>query len=157
VVDPAWVISDQTPETPELGENADLCTGHPTRIDGYLVTRNWSNVAARAGERPCVPAPPGPMFGAFADPIAVKDGGTATAKVTYYATGPMPAFRVAAFAADPKLHATLDVTTGNDGDLATLTVKADPSWVEIPGQNVVFLYATTKDYSTRRAVIVHAE
>ncbi len=48
----AFVIDEQTDATPELGENADLCAGHPTKIDGHMITRNWSNVAG-----PSVPIP----------------------------------------------------------------------------------------------------
>src|SRR5262249_48364596 len=79
----AWVITAQTATTPELGENADLCTGHPTRVEAHMVTRNWSNVAAAKGDRPCVPAPAGPMFGAVpeASSVSVNPGSSVTAKV----------------------------------------------------------------------------
>jgi hypothetical protein len=49
---PARRIDVQSPATPELGENADLCAGHPTVFEGHMITRNGSNVAAKAGLRP---------------------------------------------------------------------------------------------------------
>lgn len=155
---PAWVITEQTATTPELGENADLCTGHPTKIDGHMVTRNWSNVAAGKGERPCVPAPAGPMFGAFATAdVKLAPGGSATTTLHAYATGPMGAFSIRAYPMVKALHATLDRSTASDGDTLTLTITADASYVDVPGQNMVMLLASTKDYATRRYVVVHAK
>ncbi len=59
-----WFITDATLDTLYSGgEIGDLCDGHPTRVDGHYVTELWSNSAASADQRPCVPAPPGPMYG----------------------------------------------------------------------------------------------
>ncbi len=151
---PAWVIRTQTDETPEPGENADLCTGHPTRVDGRLVTRNWSNVAAKKGERPCVPAPAGPMFGAFADPMIVAPDTSVTTKVKVYASSDLPDFKVAARPYDPNLSATLNRSVANDGDELELTVTANSRYTATPGSNIVALYAGTSDYTTRHAVII---
>lgn len=155
---PAWVIRRQTPSTPELGENADLCTGHPMVVEGHMVTRNYSNVAAAKGERPCVPAPAGPMFGAFGDPgeVTIKPGTTLTTKVVAYAAADMPAFKLKAFTNNPDLKAALGASTANEGDELTLTITATGNYFENEGQNLVFLYAQSKDYLTRRAIIVHA-
>jgi hypothetical protein len=154
---PAWRIDQQTLATPELGENADLCTGHPTKIEGHEVTRNYSNVAAMAGQRPCVPAPDGPMFGAFADPpeITVQPGASATVKVRLYSTAPMAPFKLRALPRSKDLTATLDVSSGQNGSVATLTLAASASWIETPGANLVDLYAIISGYQTRRNLIVH--
>jgi hypothetical protein len=156
---PAWVITEQTPANPELGENADLCTGHPTKIDGHMVTRNWSNVAAAKGERPCVPAPPGPMFGAFATSDVVVTPGGASVKTTLhaYTTNQMGSFTLRAIALDPALRATLDKSTVADGDEVTLTITADKGYAGATGQNTVMIYALTKDYATRRHVVVRTK
>lgn len=155
---PAWRIDMQTLLTPELGENADLCAGQPTKVEGHQITRNWSNVAAKAGERPCVPAPDGPMFGLFADPgdLAIKPGETKTLTLHAYAASTYPAFAVGVYAADPELTATIDKEKARDGDDVTLTVTATASFVEYPGQNLVFLYGQGSDYLTKRHLIVHA-
>lgn len=156
---PAWRLDTQSASAPFPGENADLCVGHPTKIDGHMITRNWSNVAVTKGERPCVPAPPGPMFGAFADPpeITLAPGTSTKVTVRLYATAAMPAFQIMPFPTSKDLSAKLDAKTGNDGDVLTLTVSASSSYVEVPGENVVELYAETNDYNTRRGLIVHAK
>jgi hypothetical protein len=156
---PAWVILKQTPETPELGENADLCTGHPTRIEGHLVTRNYSNVAAKAGERPCVPAPAGPMFGAFTSPgeVSVPAGGSVTVPLYLYADGPLGAFDVEVLGLDPKLTASIDQSSGQDGDTLSLTIQASATYAEIPGQNLVRIASVSAGYPTYRFVIVHRQ
>jgi len=156
---PAWRIDVQSPATPELGENADLCAGHPTVVEGHMITRNWSNVAAKAQERPCVPAPPGPMFGLFADTaeVTLTPGKTSTVKIHAYASGAFPSFKVGAIAYDPALTATLSAKTASDGDELTLTMNPSAQFVEQVGANIVFLYAQSSDYSTKRHVIVHAK
>lgn len=156
---PAWRIDVQSLATPQQGENADLCTGHPTRVDGFTVTRNWSNVAAKAGKRPCVPAPPGPMFGIYAEPgeLTLTPGKVTSVKVRAYATSALAPFAVAAFSSDPNLKASLDTKKAADGDELTLTLTPAADWVEVEGQNVVFLFAQVDTYNTKRHLIVHAK
>ena len=98
------------------------------------------------------------MFGAFADAPSLKiaPGETKTMKVRAYTTGPMSQFSLRVYASDPKLVARLDRSSARDGDELTLTVKAPADWVELGGQNLVTLLAATKEYSTRRHLIVHA-
>ena len=154
---PAWVNLQQTPAAPQLGESADFCLGTPFQIDGYTVTRNYSNVAAMAGERPCVPAPPGPMFGAFTSPdsVALAPGASTTIPVYLYATGPLPQFQVAVQPFAPALHATLDKASGVAGDVLSLTISADANYVEMPGQNLIEVASISNGYPTYRFVIVH--
>jgi hypothetical protein len=155
----AWVITMQTDTTPELGENADLCTGNPTRMAGHMVTRNWSNVAAAKGDRPCVPAPPGPMFGAVPEKpsVSVKPGSSVTLSVHLYASGAFGSFQILTYPLAQGLTAKLDRKQGHDGDDATLTVTADATYTEVEGQNLVEIYAVSADYTTRRSLIVHAQ
>ena len=154
---PAWLINTQSPTTPELGENADLCTGHPTKIQGHEVTRNYSNVAAMAGTRPCVPAPAGPMFGVFADPgeVTITPGTQTTVTVRFYSTAPLAAFPISAVARSADLTVALSRTTGKNGDTATLTITAAAGYVEYPGANLVDLRAISSGYQTRHNLIVH--
>ena len=156
---PAWRIDVQSPATPELGENADLCAGHPTVVEGHMITRNWSNVAAKAGERPCVPAPPGPMFGLFPDSaeVTLTPGKSSTLKIHAYASGAIAPFKVGVFPGDPTLTASLSAKTANDGDELTLTINPSAQFVEQLGSNLVYLYAQSSDYSTKRHVIVHSK
>jgi len=154
---PTWLILQQTPETPELGENADLCTGNPMRVEGHMVTRNWSNVAAAKGDPPCVPAPANAVFGAFPEKneISLAPGASATMKVHLYTSG--TPFKVTAYPAVPDLTVKQDKSSGADGDVITLTITASKSYAEIEGQNIILLFSSSQDYSTRRAIIVHAK
>jgi hypothetical protein len=156
---PAYRIDTQSLATPQAGENADLCAGQPTTVDGHLVTRNWSNAAAKAGQRPCVPAPPGPMFGAFAEPgeVTISPGGTAKIRVRLYSSAPMAPFKLSAYPLDPELTATLSGTSGANGGVLTLTLAASAGFVEQPGSNLVELYAFAPDYTTKGHLIVHAK
>jgi hypothetical protein len=158
VAHPTWLILAQTAETPEPGENADLCTGNPVRVDGHMITRNYSNAAAAHGARVCVPAPAGPDFGGFVDPdeITVKPGEQRTVDVLLYANGPMPAFTFTAYAASRDLTVTQDKKTGTDGDVVKVTIAAAPTYIEQRGQNLVLLFASAQGYASRRALIVHA-
>lgn len=152
---PAWVILNQTPSTPRPGENADLCTGQPMKADGHTVTRNYSNVAAKAGARPCVPAPAGPMFGVYASPTEVKlaPGTSMQIPIYAYADGPMPAFGVAAYSGVASLTATLDAKTASAGDTLVLTIAASSAFTGAPGENIVYLYATSNGYGVIRQLI----
>ena len=154
---PAWVILEQSAETPEMGENADLCTANPTRVEGHLITRNYSNAAVAKGERACVPAPPGPEFGAFVDPdeITLAPGTSGRYALHLYASGPMADFTVNAYAINRELTVKQDRKTGNDGDVITLTIAMSTGYVEAIGTNLVYLYASAAGYTSRRAVIVH--
>jgi hypothetical protein len=72
------------------GEIGDLCEGMPLHIDGHVVTALYSNTAAAAFQRPCVPAPAGPMFAAASDVhlVAIRPGGTSTATIRIVASDP---------------------------------------------------------------------
>ena len=124
-----------------------------------MITRNWSNAAAKAGERPCVPAPPGPMFGMFPDTaeVTLTPGKSSTVKIHAYASGAIAPFKVGVWSADPALTASLSAKTASDGDELTLTINPSSSFVEQLGANIVYLYAQSSDYSTKRHVIVHAQ
>lgn len=152
---PAWVIMNQTPSTPQPGENADLCTGQPMKADGHMVTRNYSNVAAKAGARPCVPAPAGPMFGIYANPTEVKLApGTAIEVPVYaYADGPLPAFNVSAYASTPSLTVTLGTKTAAAGDTLTLKIAASSAFTGAEGENIVTLYASSNGYGVTRQLL----
>jgi hypothetical protein len=156
---PAYVIQEQSLLTPEPGENADLCTGHPTRVDGHMVTRNWSNVAAKNGDRPCAPATPGPGFGVYADPgeIAIAPGETVTVKVRAWSGAPMPRFKVIAYAASDDLTAKLGGTSAENGDELTMTLTASASFAADPAANLVYLVAADGDYTTRASLIVRGK
>lgn len=122
-----------------------------------MITRNWSNVAAKKGARPCVPAPAGPAFGAFADPgeIHLSPGATKTVKVRAWSSEPIKPFALIANSADPSVTATLSGSSAKNGDELTLTLKASPTRKEEVGSNLVMVYAIIDDYSVRHSLIVH--
>jgi hypothetical protein len=154
---PAWVNLTQSDTTPVPGESADLCTGQPMKIDGHEVTRNYSNLAAMNGERPCVPAPTGPMFGVFPDApeLLVASGGSATITLHLYATAPMPPFTVAAYPESTQLTAKLSKQVGQNGDTITLTLTAGSGW-SATEPNLVDIYGVISGYQTRRSLIARS-
>ncbi len=76
---PAWMIPyDPTKPylTPLGGEISDLCTVNYEPLDGYQINPMYSNSAAIAGQRPCVPAAAGPLYSATPHPpeLALGEG-----------------------------------------------------------------------------------
>jgi hypothetical protein len=143
---PAYRQDD--PAAGQMGENADLCTGFPLRIENHTVTANWSIKAAKADERPCVPASPGPMFGVAAPSTtpSLAKGASIDLPVTLYSNAPMGAFEVFGYAETEAVTATLSKKSGENGDEVTLHVKANAA---APSGDVrVYLYAQTADYHT---------
>ncbi len=153
---PTWVITSQTPSTPQPGENADLCGGHPMKVEGHMVTLNYSNAAAKAGARPCVPAPAGPMFGIYASPteVTVPPGTSIEIPVYVYADGPLAPFSVTAYASTTALTVTLGGKTAKAGDTLTLKIAASAAFTGAPGENIVSLYANSANYGVTRQLIV---
>jgi hypothetical protein len=67
---PAWQLTYDPAQpwiAPFGGEIGDLCEGMPLHIENHVVTALYSNAAAAAFQRTCVPAPPGPMFAAASE------------------------------------------------------------------------------------------
>lgn len=156
---PAWVNTAPSAEAPIPGENADLCTSHPTRAEGHLVTRNYSNVAAKAGKRPCVPAPAGPSFGVYAaaSEFVVAPGQSLTVPVYAYADGPLPAFDVLTRSGDPSLRVSLTKTKAAAGDSFELTIRASADFDDSLGANYVELAARSDGYTVRRGIAIRAK
>ncbi len=89
---PAW--STQEPSISTGAEIADACPGGVAVVDSYRLSRYYSNTAAHTGQRPCVPAPPGPNCGLWAaDPaLTVPRGGMATTTLSmFFSEQPDPA------------------------------------------------------------------
>ncbi|MDB4996089.1 MAG: hemagglutinin protein, partial [Myxococcaceae bacterium] len=152
---PAYRQDD--PTKGQVGENADLCTGFPLVVEGHTVTANWSLKAAKADERPCVPAPPGPMFGlAPASPsVTMAAGASKDVDVTAYSNAPMPAFAVLAYAETLDVTPKLSAKNGSNGDVMVvhLTTPANAS----SGDVRVVLYAASADYHTSSSLLVHVK
>jgi hypothetical protein len=136
------------------GEVGDLCEKDSDAMlraadVGYVVQREWSNMAAAADHQPCLPAPAGDVFFISApvvdDPIAVPIGNqtlttlgvrlavgeSKTIHIELFSDGPTSgAWTVSAvdaamvFGGTPALSFTWDHTTGKTGDTLHLTVKA---------------------------------
>lgn len=94
-------------------------------IEGNEVTRLWSNAAAAADARPCVPAPPGPAFGAVPTPMALSlaPGQAGSASALVYTTGPLPPLTLVAYAFGEVDVTPASGTVGN-GDTVALTIAA---------------------------------
>lgn len=133
------------------GEVADMCTTTDTvyfKPDdlAFTVQRSWSNAAASAGHDPCVPAPPGPYFGAApvlgdtlkgryygevfsTTGVKAAVGASATIPVELFSDAPTDdAFSVkAASFGGANLDFAWDSQSGKNGDTLQLTVtrKAD--------------------------------
>ncbi len=124
-----------------------------------MVTRNYSNLAAKAGARPCVPAPAGPMFGIYANPTEVKlaPGKSIEVPVYAYAEGPLPAFTVTTYASTPALTVTLGAKNAAAGDTLTLKIAASSAFTGAPGENIVSLYAASSGYGVTRQLLVQRQ
>jgi hypothetical protein len=135
------------------GEVGDLCLDHPITEDGHIVTALYSDDAARQEKRACVPAPPGPNFGATPSPQTAvgASGSTVTVQVTVFSEGPMPApldvtvltFTPIAVAGAP--------SQAKNGDVFTLSIRLS----EPPGPDSFYLRLSSSDgYSTLVPVLL---
>ncbi|HEY8077037.1 MAG TPA: hypothetical protein VIF62_23080 [Labilithrix sp.] len=143
----AWEIFQQRED-----EDGDLCEFYddayaPDAQLGVAVQLLWSNASARAGHNPCVPAPSVPYFNVtalaqdfvdvtgpggakhHAKGFQIPVGGEKTFAIGFYSDAQTEDWNVAAVEGNgfdsPSQHltATLDVTKGNDGTKANVTVK----------------------------------
>lgn len=138
------------------GENADLCTGFPLKIEGHTVTANYSNAAAKADQRPCVPAAPGPMFGIApaTTNLTIARGTTVDLAATFYSNGPMSeSLTLGAFVFDSHVTVTADTARGINGDKITLHFKAD-SQAGANGPTTAILSASINDYHTNTQIAI---
>ncbi len=141
-------------------ENGDMCeifAESPLKLtsgdlSGYFVQRQWSNVSAKAGHNPCVPAPSDPYFNVAAldlqkiifnfggQSIASKGakipvGGTGTVTLGFYSDAATPAWNLKSFegslfslssTGQPTTHdldVTIDKTSGQNGEKSVATIK----------------------------------
>ena len=147
----AWAISDaNNPWAGGGGEVADLCEGQSALIDGFDVTRVWSNTAASQNKAdPCIPAPPTPFFDTAvatskAEPVApVK---SITLNVEGFSSAPVSAWGIQAVvvpavsAFDPK--PVLSADSIENGGTATLTMQR-PAIAASQTFATVLLYSTS--------------
>ncbi len=130
------------------GEIGDMCAQFPTSFYvptdfKYVVQRNWSNAAAKAGHDPCVPAPPSPAYfntmPVFADSIATHNattkgidvpvGQSKTLELDLFSDNGEPgpwtvSAQVIARNGTAPVTLTFDQTTGQNGDKLNLTVQS---------------------------------
>jgi hypothetical protein len=119
-------------------------------VDGFMVTRTWSNAAAERNADPCVPPIGTPYFVAVPDlgdmvriegpagptttGVRLAVGEAKTIVVRLSSTGPTPDWTVYAVALPalpsvdggapaPTLDLSWDRQTGNDGDVLHLTIR----------------------------------
>ena len=153
-----WLLSASDSSDPFGGEIGDLCRGYVVHADGYAVTALWSNRAAAAQQRPCVPAPSGPLFGAVLQPSAldVAVGNSAAANLTVYATGPLPARLILrGVSLSPSLiDVTLRTATAQNGDQLPFTVSASRSAVSGAYYLIAFTLSSA-DYHMDDYLIIH--
>jgi hypothetical protein len=129
------------------GEVGDMCEGFPRRLYepadvGFFIQRTWSNAAATGFHDPCVPHIPGdPAFfatrpvepdldnGVRATNVELPDG-EATIDLEFISDGPTgapwivePLDEATLDGAPPALELSLDRNSGQNGDIAHLTIK----------------------------------
>ncbi|MGH7294502.1 MAG: hypothetical protein ACRELB_06205, partial [Polyangiaceae bacterium] len=131
------------------GEVGDLCGQDASQLlappdVGYMVQRIWSNAAASAGHDPCVPAA-GPAYfdvnadmpdrfyepyvGAYVHGVSIAPGASRTIDVRLLSDAPTDPWKLTAV--DPNeaaggsrvLDLSLDVATGQNGDVRHLTIQ----------------------------------
>jgi hypothetical protein len=119
---------------------------------GFLVQRVWSNANAAASHDPCAPVPAGEVYfnavpdlsmtemhpGSYLEGIPVPPGGTGTAALHLFSDAKTPGpFTISVAETgitgtrvppDPlhQLSFSLDRTTGENGDVVTLTIHRKP-------------------------------
>ncbi len=142
------------------GEVSDMCAQDPAaayRPDDlpYMIQRSWSNAAALAGQDPCVPATPGVYFNATVTAEDVKVQGLATQAirvpvgkdrtidVNLFSTAPLDAWSVSVDTMDPALSASLDVDTGQNGDVLKLTISSRSRLAH--GAGAIYLTSRSND------------
>ncbi len=144
-----WFVTDPTVQATYGTEVGDFCISHPITQEGHVVTALWSNSAAKRDERPCVPAPPGPMFGATVTPrdLVGTANGTLTTKVTVFSKGPLAPLHVSTHATGEGIDFGAVPSTASNGDAFTLTLNLADAAVG-PSQNFVVLSTANRDYRT---------
>ena len=155
-VRPAWSYTVTSPESAWGGEIPDLCGGRSVTQDGYLVSSVYSNAAARADMRPCLPAPDGPMFLAWADPnaIGLAAGAVGMSSIHVYSTGPFASalnLTVSVFPRDAKVMTTASFV--KNGDVLPLTITMSPNATS-GAYYVVNLHLDANDYSTDSHLLI---
>jgi hypothetical protein len=154
------------------GELADLCApldvARPADV-GAVVQRTWSNAAAAAGHDPCIPSRGGPYFtvsadapDAFDDPyaggarvqgVAIAAGASRTIDVHLVSDAATDPWQItvldanAALGGAPLLKVSLDRPTGNNGDVAHLTIEP---LVGVRGATAVYEVDSTQHGVTHR-------
>jgi len=128
----------------------------------FQVQRQWSNAAAAAAHNPCVPAAPGPYFGAT--PLMLEDvayqgrnGGTTNTKGFHIPVGTTKTFAVGFFSdgptsgpfsiraaegftpnvggpMSPHLSVSVDKTSGVNGEIAYVTVTVNKGGTTLGGR-----------------------
>ncbi|MGA7120339.1 MAG: hypothetical protein WBY94_09590 [Polyangiaceae bacterium] len=126
---PGYVLTDPSnPWTaigPELG---DFCWGRLTQDGAYTLQRVFSNRAAASGADPCVPAPVGSVpFGMTTSPVGLQTLQVAVPfafTVTGWSAQAVPdwSFQATPWVGDYAVEATVDKSTLNNGQTATLQV-----------------------------------
>jgi hypothetical protein len=143
-----WVVLDSDVTDPFGGEIGDFCDGYPLTIEGHLVTALYSSKAAAAGERACVPAPAGPMFGAFADPATIDApaGDTVKTTITIFSDAPLPKIVVQLYPVSAGVTVKPTSASGKNGDQIPIELQVGQA---TPGSLVtVEIIAQTSDYHT---------
>jgi hypothetical protein len=133
-----------------LGEVGDLCEGLVPYEDpaGFTVTRVWSNLAAGAGQWPCVPAPKTPyanLAPAKDEILHAKPGSTLEVDLQAFSSDASGSFSwtVGAMPFDAQAKASLDRSFVKAGEVAKLTVTLDPGAFGTTDSPVV-VYVTSR-------------
>jgi hypothetical protein len=148
---PAWRFP-YAPSTlylaPYGGEIGDLCLGYPLKIENHVITALFSNTAAVAGQRWCVPAPAGPQFVADPEPhdlsIAPGHGADTTIAIQAPASVTHLALQMAAFEPGITLTPSSSTVSGGDHVAVHVTVPASAP----AGTVVVGIKLGGADYKT---------
>ena len=142
---PAWL--NKTAAVGPIGEIGDLCVGHPLQIDGHTVTGIFSNTAAAAGERSCVPASSGPNFGGYfaVDSLSVTAGTPATLNYRVFATAPIQ-LTFFSFAGDSSFTVTPQSQLTTNGDSVPVVVSVPAGTA--PGMKIIEVGLSAPGYQT---------
>jgi hypothetical protein len=138
---PGWLMDEAAPQ----GEIADLCTETYATFDGHVVDALYSNAAAAADKKPCLPAPDLPHFGVFATAgysVSLEFGTSQTFAFKAFSTAPIE-LRLEPYVTDPAIVISPKQIMVKSGETVNLTITG----AGIPASNTVLLYAyPSKNY-----------
>ena len=156
---PAYRLNAPDSLAPWLsGEIGDLCEDNDSVVDGYVINPLYINSAAAANQRPCVPAPPGPVFAALPNPdllnLAIGMSGQTDVHIATVGASSGP-LTLSVYPNDTTGALTVSATapTVHPGDHVSVTIMLSSGMIGY-GQNITLDLRDSAGYVSKRTLVV---